>query len=103
MPVRISVTGFATPYFTKKKPEPRFSKKFEDMVLALLKGMEKRRRQAGTTCLKKQRVLATWRYICSLIAEMLGIKKEDADPIVDDIVDATFFMQETAEYEVIFI
>jgi peroxiredoxin family protein len=42
-------------------------------------------------------------YVCSLMAEMLGIKKEHLDPIVDDIVGATFFMKETAEYEVIFI
>ncbi len=42
-------------------------------------------------------------YVCSLMAEIMGIKKEDMDPIVDDVVGATYFMQESGDAEIIFI
>ncbi|PLJ78643.1 peroxiredoxin [Infirmifilum sp. SLHALR2] len=104
VPVRIFVTGFATPYFTKNKPQPRFPKEFEDMVPGLLKGLEKMKAPSWYDMLKEAKEIGDVKvYVCSLIAEALGLKKEHLDPIVDDIVGATFFMKETAEYEVIFI
>ena len=42
-------------------------------------------------------------YVCSLMAEVMGLKKEDLDPIVDDIVGAAYFMQTTEGYQTIFI
>ena len=42
-------------------------------------------------------------YLCSLMAEIMGVKREDADPIVDDIVGATTFFGETEGYQVLFI
>jgi len=42
-------------------------------------------------------------YVCSLMAEAMGLKKEDLDPIIDDVVGAAYFMQVTEGYQVIFI
>ena len=104
IPVKIFVTGFALPYFTKNKPEPRFSKEFEDMVPALLDGMKRMNMPDWYEILKQAKEMGDVRiYVCSLMGEVMGLKKEDLDPIVDDYVGAAFFMSETQDYEVIFI
>ena len=104
IPVKIFVTGFALPYFTKNKPEPKFSKEFEDMVPALLDGMKRMNMPGWYEILKQAKEMGDVRiYVCSLMGEVMGLKKEDLDPIVDDYVGAAFFMSETQDYEVIFI
>ncbi len=104
VPVRIFVTGFALPYFTKNKPEPRFSKEFEDMVPAILEGMKRMNMPSWYEIISEAKKAGDVKvYVCSLMAEVAGVKKEDLDPIVDDVVGATFFMTETEGYQVIFI
>lgn len=104
VPVRIFVTGFALPYFTKQKPEPRFQKEFEDYVPKLMEGMQRIQAPSWYDMLKDAKEAGDVKvYVCSMMAEVMGIKKEDVDPIVDDIVGATFFFQETQGYQVIFI
>ncbi|MEB2835725.1 MAG: DsrE/DsrF/DrsH-like family protein [Desulfurococcales archaeon] len=104
MPVRIFVTGFALPYFTKNKPEPRFSKEFEDMVPALMEGMKRLNLPTWYDMLKEAKEAGDVKvYVCSMMAEAMGLKKEDLDPIVDDVVGATYFMSNIEGYEVIFI
>ena len=104
IPVRIFVTGFALPYFTKNKPEPRFSKEFEDMVPKLEEGMKKLNMPSWYDIVKEAKETGDVKiYVCSLMAEAMGLKKEDLDPIVDDIVGAAYFMQTTEGYQVIFI
>jgi len=104
VPVRIFVTGFALPYFTKNKPEPRFPKEFEDMVPKVHEGMERVKAPTWYDMLKDAKELGDVKvYVCSLMAGIVGVEKEDMDPIVDDVVGATFFMNETADYETIFI
>ncbi len=104
VPVRIFVTGWALPYFTKQKPEPRFSKEFEDMVPKLMEGLKKVNAPSWYDMLKDAKEAGDVKvYVCSLMAEVAGIKKEDLDPIVDDMVGATTFMTMTADYQVIFI
>ena len=104
IPVRIYVGGMALPYFTKNKPEPRFSKEFEDMVPKLLEGMKKLDMPQWYDMLREAKETGDVKiYVCSLTAEAMGVTKEDLDPIVDDIVGAAFFMQESEGYQVIFI
>lgn len=104
VPVRIFVTGYATPYFAKNKPEPRLTKGFEDMAQKLMEGLKKLNAPSWYEMLKEAKETGDVKvYVCSLMAEALGLKKEDLDPIVDDLVGATAFMNETADYEVIFI
>ncbi len=104
IPVRIFVTGFATLYFLKNKPEPRFSKEFEDFVPKIHEGMKKINAPSWYEMLKEAKETGDVKiYICSLMANVIGITKDDADPIVDDLVGATYFFQETEDYEIIFI
>ncbi|MCE4599990.1 MAG: DsrE/DsrF/DrsH-like family protein [Desulfurococcales archaeon] len=104
VPVKIFVTGYATLYFTKNKPEPRFTKEFEDMASKLLEGMKKLNMPSWYDIVKEAKETGDVKiYVCSLMAEVIGLKKEDLDPIVDDMVGAAFFMGETADYQVIFI
>lgn len=104
IPVRIFVTGFAMLYFLKNKPEPRFSKEFEDFVPKIHEGMEKIKAPSWYDMLKDSKEIGDVKvYVCSLMAQVVGVGKEDMDPIVDDIVGATFFFKETSDYEIIFI
>jgi len=104
VPVKIFVTGYALAYFTKNKPEPRFTKEFEDMAPKLLEGMQRMQLPSWYDIIKEAKETGDVKiYACSLMAEVMGVKKEDLDPIVDDMVGAAFFMTETAEYQVIFI
>lgn len=104
VPVRVFVTGYAVPFFTKNKPQPRFSKEFEDMVPMLMEGMKKLNMPQWYDIVKEAKGAGDVKiYVCSLMAEVMGVKKEDLDPIVDDMVGAAFFMTSTEGYEVIFI
>ncbi len=104
VPVRVFVTGYALPYFTKNKPQPRFTKEFEDMVPALLEGMKKLNMPQWYDILKEAKEVGDVKvYVCSLMAEVMGLKREDLDPIVDDMVGAAFFMTSAEGYQVIFI
>ena len=92
------------PYFTKNKPEPRFSKEFEDMVPALVEGMKKLNMPGWYDIVKEAKETGDVKiYVCSLMAEVVGLKREDLDPIVDDMVGATYFLSNIEGYEVIFI
>lgn len=104
LPVRIFVTGTALPYFTKMKPEPRFSKEFEDMASKLLEGMQRLRMPNWYEILKEAKETGDVKvYACSLMAEVMGLKREHFDEIVDDIVGAAFFMKESENLKVIYI
>lgn len=104
IPVRIFVGGFAIPYFAKNKPEPRFSKEFEDMVPKLEEGIKKLNMPSWYEILKEAKETGDVKiYVCSLTSEALGIKREDLDPIVDDVVGAAYFMQTIEGYQVLFI
>ncbi|MCE4602060.1 MAG: DsrE/DsrF/DrsH-like family protein [Desulfurococcales archaeon] len=104
VPIRIFVTGYALPYFTKNKPQPRFTREFEDMVPALLEGMKKLNMPQWYDILKEAKEVGDVKvYVCSLMAEVMGLKREDLDPIVDDMVGAAFFMTSAEGYQVIFI
>lgn len=104
LPVRIYVTGFALPYFTKYKPEPRFSKEFEDMVPKLMQGVKKLNMPNWDEVVKEAKELGDVKvYACSLTSEAFGLKKEDMDPIVDDIVGAAYFVGQLEDYQIIFI
>ena len=104
VPVKIFVTGFALAYFTKNKPDPRFPKEFEDFVPKIHEGLQRVKAPSWYDMIKDAKETGDVKvYVCSLMAEVMGLKKEDLDPIVDDVVGATTFFQEAADYEVIFI
>jgi len=104
VPVRVFVTGYATLYFTRNKPEPRVSKEFEDLAPKIMEGMKRMGFPGWYDLLKTAKEMGDVKvYVCSLMAEAAGVKREDLDPIVDDVVGATYFMGMIEDYEVIFI
>ena len=104
IPVRIFVTGWATLYFAREKPEPRFGKTFEDLAPRLLEAMQKMGLPSWLDMLREAKEMGDVKvYVCSLMAELMGLKKEDLDPVVDDVVGATYFLSNIEGYEVVFI
>jgi peroxiredoxin family protein len=104
IPVKIFVTGFAVPYFTKNKPELRPSVEFQDFAKKMFEGMQKMNAPNWYDMLKAAKEIGDVKVFgCSMTAEALGVKKEDWDPIVDDVVGAAFFLTKTAGDTVIYI
>ncbi len=104
VPVRVFVTGYALPYFTKNKPEPRFTREFEDMAPQVMEGLRRQGFPGWYEVLREAKETGDVKvYVCSLMAQAAGIGRDDLDPIVDDIVGAAYFMSQTSDYEVIFI
>lgn len=104
IPVKIFVTGFAVPYFTKNKPELRPSVEFQDFAKKMFEGMQKINAPNWYDMLKAAKEIGDVKVFgCSMTAEALGVKKEDWDPIVDDVVGAAFFLTKTAGDTVIYI
>ncbi|MBE9391210.1 DsrE/DsrF/DrsH-like family protein [Fervidicoccus fontis] len=104
VPVKVFVTGLAVPYFTKNKPELRPSKEFEDYAKKMFEGMEKLKSPSWYDMLKEAKEVGEVKiYGCSMTAEALGVKREDWDPLVDEIVGATFFLTQTKGDTVIYI
>ena len=104
VPVRIFVTGYAMLYFLKEKPEPRVTKEFEDVAPKVMEGLKKIGFPGWLEVLREAKETGDVKiYVCSMMAEAAGVKKEDLDPIVDDMVGATYFMTSTEGYQVIFI
>jgi len=105
IPVKIFVTGFALLQFLKEKPELRFSKEFEEFVPKIHEGMQKIKAPSWYDMVMDAKDIGDVKvYVCSLMAQIVGVSKDDMDPIVDDVVGATFFLKEVAaDYEVIFI
>ena len=104
IPVRIFVTGWATLYFAREKPEPRFSKTWEDMAPKLVEAMKNMGLPGWYEMLQEAKESGDVKvYVCSLMASLMGLKPEDLDPIVDGVVGATYFLSNIDGYEIMFI
>ena len=103
MDVQIFVTGWAMMRFTKKASEPVWPKEFEHMVPALIEGMKKANAPSWMEMLKEAKSMGAKIYVCSLMATIMGLKKEDFNDLVDDIVGVATFLQNAEGGQVIFI
>ena len=102
--VNIFVTGFALLGFTKEKHEIPFPREFEQMAPMLEQGMKATNTKSWHEMISESKEAGNVKvYVCSLMASMFGLKKEDLDPIVDDIVGAATFLQMAEGGQVIFI
>ncbi|MGC8670171.1 MAG: DsrE/DsrF/DrsH-like family protein [Candidatus Micrarchaeia archaeon] len=102
--VNIFVTGFALMAFTKEKHEIPFPKEFESMAPMLMQGMKATNTKSWYDMISEAKEAGNVKvYACSLMASMFSIKKEDLDPIVDDIVGAASFLRMSEGGQVIFI
>jgi peroxiredoxin family protein len=107
VPVSIFVTGWALMGFLKdgQKNINRMPAEFIDLAPMLAKGMQDIKAPSWYEMLKSAKEIGNVKiYACSLMTEIYKIKsKEQLDPIVDDIVGAASFMQQSGENQIIFI
>ncbi|MGC8586854.1 MAG: DsrE/DsrF/DrsH-like family protein [Candidatus Micrarchaeia archaeon] len=103
MEVNVFVTGFALLEFLKSKKEAPFPKEFESMAPMLMEGMAKNNVAPWQEMLKQAKDLGAHVYACSLMCGVMNLKKEDFDPIVDDIVGAATFLQNSEGGQTLFI
>ncbi len=106
MPVRIFVTATAVPAFEKDGYEKAnvIPYGFEKVMAEIGAGLKRLKSGDWHAMLISAKDIGNVKiYLCSLMADSLKLKKPDLDPVVDDIIGATAFMEGASNGEVIFI
>ncbi|MGC8566674.1 MAG: DsrE/DsrF/DrsH-like family protein [Caldisphaera sp.] len=103
MDVQVFVTGWALMKFTKKGSNVVFPKEFEQMAPVLMEGMKKANAPTWVDMLKEAKSMGAKVYACSLMASVMGLKKEDFNDLVDDVVGVATFLQNAEGGQTIFI
>jgi len=104
MEVNIFITGFALPAFTKNPPaELPFPAEFAAMAPMLMQGMMAHNVAPWDVMLRQAKELGAHIYACSMMSEVMGLKREDFNDLVDDIVGAATFVQMAEHGETFFI
>ena len=102
--VRIFVTGWALLRFLKKPAQPTWPKEFEGMVPALARGLESVKAPSWMDMIRQAKSMGARVYACSLMAQVMGLKKEDFDPsLVDDVVGVATFLQDAEGGQILFV
>ncbi|MGC9072149.1 MAG: DsrE/DsrF/DrsH-like family protein [Acidilobus sp.] len=102
--VRVFVTGWALLRFLKNPAQPTWPKEFEHLVPSLAKGMESIKAPSWVDMLKQAKSMGAKVYACSMMAQVMGLKKEDFNPeLVDDVVGVATFLQESEGGQMLFI
>ncbi len=102
--VQVFFTGWAM-FKLLKEPMPEvWPKEFEQMVPKLKEGMAKIKAPTWKDMLKQAKQMGAKVYVCSMMAEAAGLKKEHFDPsLVDDVVGVTTFLENAKGGQVLFI
>lgn len=103
MQVNIFVTGFALRGFTKNHQDLPFPAEFAAMAPALEKGMQATHVASWDAMLRQAKELDAKVYACSMMASVMGLKKEDFNDLVDDVVGAATFLQQSENGQTLFI
>lgn len=103
MEVNIFVTGFALHGFTKEHHDLPFPTEFAAMAPAVMKGMQANHVASWDTMLRQAKEMGAKVYACSMMSEVMGLKKEDFNDLVDDIVGAATFVQMAEHGETYFM
>ena len=103
MEVNVFVTGFALHGFTKEHHDLPFPTEFAGMAPALAQGMEATHVESWETMLRQAKELGAKVYACSMMCEVMGLKREDFNDLVDDVVGAAAFLQMAEHGETLFI
>ncbi|MFP3241947.1 DsrE/DsrF/DrsH-like family protein [Caldisphaera sp.] len=103
MDVQIFVTGWALTKFTKKQSNPVWPKEFENMVPMLMEGMKKNNAPSWVEMVKEAKSMGAKVYACSLMASVMGLKKEDFNELIDDVVGVATFLQQAEGGQTLFI
>ena len=103
MQVNIFVTGFALRGFTKEHQNLPFPSEFASMAPALAQGMQATHVAPWDVMLRQAKELGAKVYSCSMMASVMGLKKEDFNDLIDDVVGAATFLQEAENGQTLFI
>lgn len=101
--VNIFVTGFALRGFTKQHQDLPFPAEFAAMAPALHKGMQQANVPSWDTMLRQAKDLGAKIYTCSMMSGVMGLKKQDFNDLVDDVVGAATFLQKAEHGQTLFI
>ncbi|CCC81299.1 DsrE/DsrF/DrsH-like family protein [Thermoproteus tenax] len=102
--VYIFFTGWAMFKLLKQPMGEVWPKEFEGMVPKLKEGMARLKAPSWKDMLKQAKSMGAKVYVCSMMAEAAGLKKEDFDPtLVDDVVGVTTFLEQAKGGQVLFI
>ena len=101
--VRLFVTFWRLLGFTKGEKKMILPKEFENMGPALMEGMKREKVSSWYDMVKEAKEFGAKVYACSMACGVMNIKKEDLDPIVDDMVGAATFLQEAEDGQMLFI
>ncbi len=101
--VNIFVTGFALRGFTKTHQDLPFPAEFAAMAPALEKGMQAAHVASWDAMLRQAKELDAKVYACSMMAGVMGLKKEDFSDLIDDVVGAATFLQQSENGQTLFI
>ncbi|MFB6470290.1 MAG: DsrE/DsrF/DrsH-like family protein [Vulcanisaeta sp. AZ3] len=103
--VQIFFTGWAMFRLLKNPPPPVWPKEFEQFVPRLQEGLARMKAPTWVDALKEAKAMGNVKvYVCSLMAQAAGLKKEDFDQsLVDDVVGATTFIENARGGQVLFI
>ncbi len=103
MEVHVFVTGFALYGFTKEHHDLPFSTEFAGLAPALVQGMAVSHVPSWDVMLRQAREMGAKVHACSSMCEVMGLKMEDFNDLVDDIVGAASFVQMSENAETFFI
>ncbi len=103
MEVNIFITGFALPAFTKNPPELPFPTEFAAMAPMLMQGMMAHNVAPWDVMLRQAKEMGAKIYACSMMSEVMGLKREDFNDLVDDVVGAASFVLMSEHGETFFI
>lgn len=103
MEVNVFVSGFALQAFTKEPPVLPFPAEFAPMAPALVQGMAAHHVAPWDVMLCQAKELGAKIYACSMMSEVMGLKREDFNDLIDDVVGAATFVQLAEDGETYFI
>lgn len=102
--VHVFFTGWAMFKLLKEPMSEVWPKEFEHMVPRLKEGMAKIKAPTWKDMLKQAKQMGAKVYVCSMMAEAAGLKKEHFDPsLVDDVVGVTTFLENAKGGQILFI
>jgi peroxiredoxin family protein len=103
MDVEVFVTGFALLGFTKEPHQAPFPSEFESMAPALMQGLKGNNVAPWDLMVRQAKELGAKVHVCSMMSGVMGLKLEDYNDLVDDIVGAATFVETARGGETFFI
>ena len=101
--VSVFVTGFALMGFTKQRHELPFPPEFAALAPAMAQGMQANHVAGWDAMLREAKELGAKLYACSMMSSVMGLKKQDFNELIDDVVGAAAFLKDAEGGQTLFI